>query len=497
MFFSRERIVLRNGIVVEVEPLPAEPPARKAPVVAPAAPVAAAVPASTTAVTDPAVAAALQAQAQAQARAAASGLPIAGGAVPPGVAAPVPGVAPGVVGTPAAPIQPVGVPAALPEVPVAVPAPPPPAPEPQLAIKFVRPPSAGGARPVVAESTRQPAVPQRDESAATAQPPTVVAEAADSVAKPVPASPAAAQKSGAPEPKAPGAVRAATKTAGPAASNVVSTDVREPETPVAEEAAPSEPKKAKTPRAKSRAWRRRLHEDDFPEPVESIFTARTYAIAFVVIAAGGGYLLWRRRQRQLELAASAVSHTPFSGATTGGSGALFDAALLAKLEWKRFEELVASYYVKTGVVAVRTKSGPASPVHVKISWKGEPRPFACVQCIAHPSGLIESKPIQDLYEVLAADDIRRGYVVSTGKFSIPARDFAEEKHLTLLSGDLLLEKLNALPDSARSELMEEITAGDYTTPSCPVCEAKAVRKSDESPGWICRSHPDAAIPAPP
>ena len=41
------------------------------------------------------------------------------------------------------------------------------------------------------------------------------------------------------------------------------------------------------------------------------------------------------------------------------------------------------------------------------------------------------------------DDIRRGYVVTTGKFNVPARDFAEEKHLTLLPGDIFLEKLNA------------------------------------------------------
>ncbi|MBI4626491.1 MAG: restriction endonuclease [Verrucomicrobia bacterium] len=239
--------------------------------------------------------------------------------------------------------------------------------------------------------------------------------------------------------------------------------------------------------------RRRLHEADFPEPVESIFTTQTYVIAFLVIGGGGGYLLWRRQQRQLDLAATAVSQTPFSVQASTGSAAMFDASLLAKLEWKRFEELVASYYSKTGVVAVRTKTGPSSPVHVKISWKGEPRPFACVHCIAHPSGLIDAKPVQELYAVLAAEDIRRGYVVTTGKFSIPARDFAEEKHLTLLSGDLFLEKLNALPDSARAELMEEITAGDYTTPSCPKCDAKAVR-ADDSSAWHCRTHPDVIIP---
>jgi len=49
--------------------------------------------------------------------------------------------------------------------------------------------------------------------------------------------------------------------------------------------------------------------------------------------------------------------------------------------------------------------------------------------------------------------------VTTGKFSVPARDVAEEKHITLLPGDIFLEKLNALPPKARSEIMEAIRAG--------------------------------------
>jgi restriction system protein len=162
----------------------------------------------------------------------------------------------------------------------------------------------------------------------------------------------------------------------------------------------------------------------------------------------------------LELAATTVLSTPLSIpiAPQKSTGAVFTADLLSKLEWRRFEELVAAYYSKTGVVATRTKTGPDSPVHIKISWKGEPRPFAYVQCIAHPSGLVDAKPVQNFVAVLAAEDIRRGYVVTPGKFNVAARDVAEEKHITLLPGDIFLEKLNALPAAARAEVMQAISA---------------------------------------
>jgi hypothetical protein len=227
-------------------------------------------------------------------------------------------------------------------------------------------------------------------------------------------------------------------------------------------------------------------EPDIPDVTESIFTTQTYVIAALIIGAGAGYLVWRSRERRLALAATTVSRSPFVPETTATvTGTRFTPELLARMEWKRFEELVASYYNKTGVVAARTKAGPGSPVHIRISWKGESRPFACVQCVSHPSGLVEAKQIQALVDAIAAEDIRRGYVVTTGKFGVPARDLSEEKHITLLSGDILIEKLNALPEAARSELMRDATVGDYTTPSCPTCEVKMTRSPADPSVWQC------------
>jgi hypothetical protein len=182
----------------------------------------------------------------------------------------------------------------------------------------------------------------------------------------------------------------------------------------------AEEKKAKDQKLRSVRARRRISEagdPDDPDFREAFYTTPTFIMIVVVVAGGLAYLLWRARQRQLVMAATAVSHSPFGMAadTRRDTGATLTADLLSKLEWKRFEELVADYYAKTGVVAARTKTGPATPVHIKISWKGEPRPFAYVQCIAHPVGLVDVKPLQDLVAVLTAEDIRRGYVITSGQ----------------------------------------------------------------------------------
>jgi hypothetical protein len=330
----------------------------------------------------------------------------------------------------------------------------------------------------VATTNEQSAAPTATSGSSTAAPTTLAATS-------TPTKPVAANAAPSPAP--------ATSADSAAKAESTPTTAASPDSAKSADATGTAPGDKKQ-KAKTRRVRRADTDIEEDEPT-SYFTPSTYVIAAVTIAAGIGFLVWRSRQRQLELAATAVSRTPFSApVAAGGGGAVFKADLLAKLEWKRFEELVASYYTKTGVVAARTKTGPASPVHIKISWKGEPRPFALVQCIAHPTGLIEVKPLQDLMTVLNAEDIRRGYVVTTGKFNVPARDFAEEKHITLLPGDIFLEKINALPEAARNELMTEITTGDYTTPSCPKCEAKMVKDPADPSRWHCVAHPDQTLP---
>jgi hypothetical protein len=251
--------------------------------------------------------------------------------------------------------------------------------------------------------------------------------------------------------------------------------------------APAEEAKPKV--APKRRFRRSAALD--PEVAEvPLFTAQSYVLAVAIVGAVA-FLIWRGRQRRLELAATTVSNTPFSEAAPIDNAVLFSADLLRKLEWKRFEVLVAAYYVKTGVVAVRTQAGPQSAVHLNISWKGETKPFACVQCHSNPKGLIMVEPLQELNAALTAADIRRGYVVTNGKFNVEARDFAEEKHFTLLPGDLFLEKLNALPPAARAELMQETTAGDYSTPTCPKCDVKMIQAAEG--GWRCANHPKCEV----
>jgi hypothetical protein len=354
-----------------------------------------------------------------------------------------------------------------------------------LEIKFVRPPTAGVVRPVPRPAPRPEATAPTVVPMATSAPsPAAVAVTAKTTATPstTPVAMPAGQ-----------GVANATKAAA-AAAPAIETKLASTLESTVEPAPAPEVTEAPQSKAPQKRFFRRRTDGESLLPEVRLFNAQTYLFAFAAVGAVG-YLIWRARQRRLDLAATTVSNTPFEEPVAVDSSTLFTAELLAKLEWKRFEELVAHYYLKTGVVAVRTKTGPDSPVHLKISWKGEAKPFACVQCHASPVGLLRPPPLQALFAALTADDIRRGYVVTNGKFNVEARDFAEEKHFTLLPGDILLEKLNALPPAARAELMQETTTGDYMTPTCPKCDIKMVHTDDG--GWRCSHAPKCEVVFPP
>ncbi len=192
-----------------------------------------------------------------------------------------------------------------------------------------------------------------------------------------------------------------------------------------------------------------------------------YVLLAVVVIGGLGFFIWRARQRQADLAATSVENTPVRktaapvvaapvAAPVRARDTLFSADLISRLDAAQFEILVTAYYSKTGVVAVRATDSASGLVRVRISWKGEPRPFAGVLCLERAAAPIDAKPLRELAAALAKEDIRRGHVVTTGKFAPAARDFAAENQLTLLPGDTFLEKLNALPGSARAEIMRAV-----------------------------------------
>lgn len=166
------------------------------------------------------------------------------------------------------------------------------------------------------------------------------------------------------------------------------------------------------------------------------------------------------------------------------------AELLAELEWRRFEILVTVYFQRRGFKAWRKRAGADGGVDILLAHPDEQAPCACVQCKAWKTYDVGVKLVRELLGVMTADNLPMGYVVTTGKFTKEALVFAQGKPLVLVDGKLLLEDLNSFPEADRKAILTEVTAGDYTTPTCPSCDIKMVeRKGPKGLFWGCSNYP--------
>lgn len=177
---------------------------------------------------------------------------------------------------------------------------------------------------------------------------------------------------------------------------------------------------------------------------------------------------------------------PFAGPPA--DAAELTPELLRRLEWKRFEQLVALYYNETGVRAECTRIGADGGVDVYLYRAGQGRPYCYVQCKAWGSRVVKVDEMRALFGVMAAQGVRDGVFATTSDFSADARAFARQNNIALVDADELVTQFGKLAEDVRRRILTTITAGDFTTPTCPQCDTKMIWK--ESAGfWGCPSYP--------
>lgn len=166
--------------------------------------------------------------------------------------------------------------------------------------------------------------------------------------------------------------------------------------------------------------------------------------------------------------------------------------LLRQLEWKRFELLVQRFYAATGLRARTHLVGADGGVELLLYRPGATRAVCHVQCRSWGSTRVDAGQVRDLFVQMAKQRVAEGAIVTRGVFAPEAEAFAQTNRIALIAGAALMVRFNRLPLMVRSRILTEVTTGDYTTPSCPRCDAKLVvreRAPDDSLLWSCRRAP--------
>jgi restriction system protein len=167
---------------------------------------------------------------------------------------------------------------------------------------------------------------------------------------------------------------------------------------------------------------------------------------------------------------------------------------VASLTWQQFETLVAEGFRRLGF-AVTEKGGPAADGGVDLVLVRGTERFL-VQCKQWRAQQVPVTIVRELYGVMAAQQAAGGYVVTSGRFTRDAIEFARGRNIELIDGRALRELLSGTGKLASvSRTAPFANPAISSTPMCPQChEPMVVRvaKRGPNPGnefWGCPRYP--------
>ena len=169
------------------------------------------------------------------------------------------------------------------------------------------------------------------------------------------------------------------------------------------------------------------------------------------------------------------------------------AASLDGMTWKEFELLVGEAFRQKGYkVTELGGAGPDGGVDLLLAKGGETTLVQCKQWKAFKVGV---EVVRELYGLMAAKGAANGIVVTSGRFTKDAQEFARGRNVRLIAGDELFAMLqSAKSGSTKVEAKPpNVVTANPACPSCGSAMVKRVATRGANAGsyfWGCATYPN-------
>lgn len=183
-----------------------------------------------------------------------------------------------------------------------------------------------------------------------------------------------------------------------------------------------------------------------------------------------------------------------------------DAAGLNQMSWSQFELLVGETLRRMGYDVIQNGGGGADGGIDLHATKGGKR--YVVQCKQWRTYRVGVSVVREHFGVITAEGAAGGLVVTSGRFTREAIEFAEGKNITLVDGDQLRKNIGVVSQSAKPQPNRSFSSSPPpssstpssppsapATPRCPVCNGAMVMREAKKGGkagssfWGCRQFP--------
>ena len=198
-------------------------------------------------------------------------------------------------------------------------------------------------------------------------------------------------------------------------------------------------------------------------------TVGQYLVPLICLA-GAGVSAWRRRER-----AALVQNVVQNNSADALNG----------MSWQQFEQLVGEAFRLKGYTVAETGSGGADGGVDLMLSKGSEK--FLVQCKQWRSFKVSVTVVRELYGVMTARGAAGGFVVTSGRFTAEATEFATGRNVTLIDGPKLhgmIQQAQAARHSARasppspSDSAQPAAASRSSSPpACPACSKPMIKRT--------------------
>lgn len=193
----------------------------------------------------------------------------------------------------------------------------------------------------------------------------------------------------------------------------------------------------------------------------------------------GAAMSWRRRRERRSLVRdSAANRTPEG---------------LQHLTWREFEKLVGEVFRMQGYEVAETGAvGGDGGVDLVLRKDRETYLVQCKKWKAYKVGV---ETVRELHGVMAARGATGGFVVTSGRFTREAMQFANGLNIRLIDGAELYARITKVANPAEPQAPSAAPVPEEVPPGCPLCRSRMVRRTAKKGAragqafWGCTGYP--------
>ncbi|MCE9518822.1 MAG: restriction endonuclease [Verrucomicrobia bacterium] len=163
--------------------------------------------------------------------------------------------------------------------------------------------------------------------------------------------------------------------------------------------------------------------------------------------------------------------------------------VIAGLDWMRITQLTRALSTSYGFKLGKTTLSADGQTDFVITRGDAPvEDGTLVRLTRWNQWMAAGECLMQLTAELEHRQMQHGMFISPGGFTPAARLIAEKSGIELLDSEMMALRLNELPAQHRDYFFNLATAGEATSPSCPICLRTLKLVDDRSTGLMNRPH---------